>query len=229
MTSPDQDPAAVFAAQPSTMSRLRDSIAVQPSAGPGALGAIRTGYAAGRQMATEQPGWATIRPQTGPVGVDFGSEHPSTVDPQGPPVDHTAANAPASQESLDALHQKVSDLQGSVSGMQPSGAGGGSGQSSQQPAPQQQRQAPNVLQQQAEQHQQALAGMLAGHQNLAQTRQNQAAHFQQRQQAAGTVGVKPAGSAIGMSNAYAQTSFFGTQGSANGVSAQNWESARWSR
>ena len=66
-------------------------------------------------------------------------------------------------------------------------------------------------------------------QNLQAGQQRTMATFQARQQATSAVGVKPAGSAIGMSNAYAQQSFYGQQGSQNGVSAANWESSRWSR
>lgn len=177
--------------------------------------------------------WVNTRQQTGAVdNVPSGSEYPAVTDEQGPDVDHTSGNdAPASQESLDRLHQKVSDLAGSVSGMASGSAGGGSGQASQQPGPQsQQREAPvSVLQQQAAAHQQALAGMLAGHENLAQTRARFSQNATNRAQAASAVGVRPAASAVGMSDAYAQQSFYGTQGSANGIAPGTWDSARWSR
>lgn len=233
MSTPEQDPAAVFGQPQSTMSRLKDSIATQPSAGPGVLGAVKTGYAAGKQMASEQPGWATIRPQVGAVGVDFGAEHPSTVDQQGPPVDHTNANAPelASQESLDQLHSKVDALQGGMAGGGAAGNSGGN-QASQQPggpqAQQQQRESPLVTQARA--HQQALEGMIASHANLADTRARFSQNASNRaQNTAAASRVAPAASAIGMSKAFSEQSFFGQQGSSNGVAPGTWESARWSR
>lgn len=230
----EPDPASVFGQPVSPMNRLRDSIAVQPSAGPGVFGAVKTGYRAGKQLAAEQPGWPTVRPQVGPVNAPMGYARESTVDAQGPPVDHTAnnADAPASQESLDALHQKVTDLQGSVSGMSNSGAAAGSqgGQYRQSGTAKTPFLTPvSPLQQMAEKHQQALAGMLASHQNLAQSRASTAAHFAQRQQAVQGVRVAPAASAIGMSADYAQRSFYGQQGSGNGTSANTWESSRWAR
>ena len=171
----EPDPASVFGQPVSPMNRLRDSIAVQPSAGPGVFGAVKTGYRAGKQLAAEQPALAHRAAQVGPVNAPMGYERESTVDAQGPPVDHTAnnADAPASQESLDALHSKVDSLQGSVSGMSNSGAAAGSqgGQYRQSGTAKTPYQTPvSALQQQAEKHQQALAGMLASHQNLAQSR-----------------------------------------------------------
>ena len=234
MSTPEQDPAAVFGQPVPPMNRLRDSIAVQPPV-PGRFGAVKTGWAAGKQLAAEQPGWPTIRPQTGRVGVDFGNERAAAVDQQGPDIDHTASNAdaPASQESLDALHQKVSDLQGSVSGMASGSAGASSGQAQyrQSGTPGTPFATPvNPMQQQAEKHQAALASMLASHQNLAQSRARFSANATNRAQATAAASrVAPAASAIGMSTAYAAKSFYGTQGSGLGTSDANWESARWSR
>jgi hypothetical protein len=239
MTSPDPyakansapgepDPASVFAQTPSTWSRIRDTAATVPSGGT--LGSrMGAGYRAGKMLANEQAPWPTTRSQVGPVGIDFGNERAATVDQQGLPVDHTASNAPelATQESLDQLHGKVDALASSASS---GAAGGGSGSQGQQSAPQAQlRQPPNVLRQQAEAHQQALESMINARGSLADTRARFATNAANRAQAAASVGVKPAGSAIGMSSAFSDQSFFGTQGSSNGVSANNWQSARWAR
>jgi hypothetical protein len=248
MSTPESDPAAVFGQPVSPMDRLRDSVATQPQAAPGPFRSVRTGWAAGRQQASEDnaaaghPPWATIRPQTGRVGIDFGNERAATVDQQGPDIDHTAnnADAPASQESLDALHQKVSDLQGSVSGMSNSGGAAGSqgGQYRQSGTPGTPFATPvSPIQQQAEKHQAALAGMLAGRQNLAQVRARFSQNATNRAQAAQGVRVNPSGSGNAASSAYNDVTMSGALGrgtnssltppSGLGSSAATWDRKRF--
>lgn len=109
MTTPEQDPSSVFGQQPSFMSRVKDSVAVQPPAGPGTFGAIRTGYRAGKQLASEDNAASQSAPtHWGYVGND---------------AHGTTSNVPelATSEDIAGLHSRFDQLQGSIGGMQGSG------------------------------------------------------------------------------------------------------------
>ena len=65
-------------------------------------------------------------------------------------------------------------------------------------------------------HQSMLESMVNSHASLVDSRARFSQNASNRAQAASAVTVKPAGSAVGMSSAYAQKSFYGTQGERSG-------------
>jgi hypothetical protein len=210
------------------MSRIKDSVATQPPA-PGPFGALRTGYAAGRQLATEDSAagnWVGQAQQThwGYAGND-------------PAAHGTIANADsgselATSEDIAGLHSRFDQLQGQVGGMASSGQGGGGqqgNQNMQQLTPSRMPERPasvSPLAASATQRQNAMDRMAASHEQLANTRANTVAHFQQRQ-AAGAGGIAPPHTTNAMSDAHAEASFNGMFGSGVGSAPSTWNVAKW--
>ena len=181
----------------------------------GIVSAAKFGYRFGRDAAQAQGS------QTQPAAAE-GSGWPSNGD---------GGSEPASQQSLDELHSKVEDLQGSVSGMGSSAAAPVQNANLQHLTPSWMPPAePSVspLQASAQARDAAHASMAQGQQNLQAGQQRTVANFQARQQAS-SAGMRPAATTNAMSQGYADRSFFGSQGSGNGTADSTWQSSRWQR
>jgi len=231
--SSEPDPASVFAQQPSTMSRLRDSIAVQPPAGPGALGRLRTGYAAGKQLATEDNAAAS---QSAPSDGGWGN--------QGNEGDY------ATKGDVQAAHDSLSGQLGGVQGgavqevapgiqsRNDAFSGGGSQQSA---GPR-----PDVLGDMAAHNQNMRAQMADSHamfqasrdrtnqvqaNRTAQTASIQAptasTGMQARGQVQSTGGVTSTGSGIGMSAGQSEATMGGLMKPQNAISDSNYANQKF--
>jgi hypothetical protein len=220
MSQPSGEPTGP-AAPPQSAWQRGQQVAADLPEGTGVFGAAKAGWQAGRAEVTASQSAPT---HYGPV-IDA-STHGTWDNGDG-------GAEPASAESLDELHSKVDALQGSVSGMASSAQGGGvqQGNSNLQQLgaglrlperpPALDPLAASAAQRQRAGEQQAQSAQL-----LQGQRARNSAINAQRQQAS-SAGIAPPRTTNGMSDSFAQTSFYGTQGSGIGTAPSTWESARW--